>query len=225
MYMAPQESSHDRVCHINPSAACLVLLCLLTGCAAVSKTSEPFPWDIREYRRFVKDNRQLLNEIYSREYEPYTFVVDTATGSTVIQNLIDPVVVRTITETLALTGRSGEAKVEACNHFVVTRFRYRPTPSIWPTIAQTLESRSGDCKGLSLLLLSLLLSQDVPCYGAIASGHMWVMANVNGRWKVLETDHEPVRGQIYRIPGFYDFPLFKIYSDKTLKRRRCPDTR
>jgi hypothetical protein len=39
-------------------------------------------------------------------------------------------------------------------------------------------------------------------------------------WFVLELDQNPERQKIYRIPNFYENLLYKIYADRSEKRKR-----
>jgi hypothetical protein len=49
---------------------------------------------------------------------------------------------------------------------------------------------------------------------------MWVKVRENYQWVVLELDQDPERQKIYRISGFYDNPLYRIYPDRSEKRKR-----
>jgi hypothetical protein len=49
---------------------------------------------------------------------------------------------------------------------------------------------------------------------------MWVKVHENYQWFVLELDQNPQRQKIYRIPGFYENPLYRIYGDRSEKRIR-----
>ena len=51
-------------------------------------------------------------------------------------------------------------------------------------------------------------------------GILWVKVHENDQWVVLELDLNPQRQKIYQIPGFYENPLYKIYSDRSEKRKR-----
>ena len=68
--------------------------------------------------------------------------------------------------------------------------------------------------------MSLLLSAGYDTYAGIANGHMWVKVRENYQWAVLELDQNPERQKIYRIPGFYENPLYRIYPDRSEKRKR-----
>ena len=154
------------------------------------------------------------------DYEEYLFLVDTDEGARPIQDLIDVESVRWLWNGSGGETLSQREKVLLCHKFIINRFTYVPIPNKWPFPEQTLMSHKGDCKGLSLLLISLLLSADVECYGAISHGHMWVNAKVDGKWQTLETDTDLERKMIYNSPGFYTTPLFKIFQHKTFKRIR-----
>jgi hypothetical protein len=49
---------------------------------------------------------------------------------------------------------------------------------------------------------------------------MWVNVNCDNQWQVLELDLDPERNTIYSIPDFYENPLYKIYPDRSEKRKR-----
>ena len=68
--------------------------------------------------------------------------------------------------------------------------------------------------------MSLLLSEGYITHAGISNGHMWVEVHVNYQWMVIELDQNPQRQKIYRLPGFYDNPLYKIYGDRSEKRKR-----
>jgi hypothetical protein len=93
-------------------------------------------------------------------------------------------------------------------------------PHRWQSVEETIKTRKGDCKSLSLLLMSLLKSAGYDSYAGIANGHMWVVAYEKNRWKIYELDKNRERNLIYGIPGFYDIPLYKIYPDRSEKRKR-----
>ncbi len=78
--------------------------------------------------------------------------------------------------------------------------------------------QKGDCKGLSLLFLSILIVFDIESYAAISNNHMWVEAKLDGKWKIFDTDSD--RKSIYQLSGIYEHPMFKIYSDRSEKRIR-----
>ena len=84
---------------------------------------------------------------------------------------------------------------------------------------ETIRTQNGDCKSLSLLLVSLLTSAGYDSYAGISNGHMWVVAYENNRWQVLDLDQHPARRKTYSTPGFYDDPLYKIYPDRSENRK------
>jgi transglutaminase-like putative cysteine protease len=161
-----------------------------------------------------------IDACYSDRYAPYPFIVDTDSGARLVQELIDPEAVSAIPGQLGLSGAVVDRRVRVLYRWVLENCRYTAGPRRWPTVAETLQTRRGDCKGLSLLLLSLLLCADVPAHAAVANGHMWVNVYQDSRLQVLELDQDPRRQRIYRIPGFYRKPLYRIYADLTLKRQR-----
>lgn len=176
------------------------------------------PWDPAVYAEFVAENMAFLNRYYSDEYAPYPFVVDTPGGSTLIQALMAFEQATLLVDRLDIGHLSDAGKTAVILDHVRDHYAYRLAPNRWASAAEVAETGRGDCKGLSLLLLSLLEAADVQAYAAIANGHMWVNAYYDHRWHVLETDTDAQRRRIYQTPGFYDAPLYKIYADKTLKR-------
>jgi hypothetical protein len=68
--------------------------------------------------------------------------------------------------------------------------------------------------------MSCLTNAGYDTYAAISNGHMWVNVNHNNQWQVLELDLDPARNTVYQIPGFYDNPLYRIYPDRSEKRKR-----
>jgi transglutaminase-like putative cysteine protease len=206
---------------VAPAAACLLVLgCgLLWGCAALGPSRGP---EADDYERFLRQNMAALDQLYTDEYEPVEFVVDTDGGSERIQALIDPQTVAAIADALAGPDLGPWQKIGALHRFVQSEFAYEAAPLRWARPDETLVTRRGDCKSLSLLLLSLLLRSGLDAHAAIGNGHMWVSVQVEGRRQVLETDRDPQRSRTYGIPGFYDRPLYKIYRDVSLKRKRRP---
>ena len=75
------------------------------------------------------------------------------------------------------------------------------------------------------VLMSLLLSAGIESYAAISNGHMWTNVFFDNTWHVLEVDKDPERNKIYQIPGFYKNPVYKIFKDRTLKRKRIRNYR
>ena len=206
------------------------ILCLFffSGCAALYKKEIPeepiipeLKWDLDSYAEFVKQNMTEINARYSPDYVFYEFVVDTEYGSTVIQNLIDPEAASAITADLGNhSNPEYRDKLVTIYQYTIEEYNYILDPYTWQSVAETIRTKKGDCKSLSLLLMSLLLSAGYDTYAGIANGHMWVKVRENYQWVVLELDQNPQRQKIYRIPGFYDDPLYKIYPDRSEKRKR-----
>ena len=206
----------------------ILLLFFFPGCAALYKkevTEEPIipelKWDLDSYAKFVKQNMAEINARYTSEYVSYEFVVDTEYGSTVVQNLIDPEAVSKISANLG-TYSDPEYPHELVTiyQYIVKEYDYILDPHAWQSVEETIRTKKGDCKSLSLLMMSLLLSAGYDTYAGIANGHMWVKVHENYQWVVLELDQNPERQKIYRIPGFYDKPLYRIYRDRSEKRKR-----
>lgn len=197
-----------------------------SGCAflprptAVETEMPVQQWGQQAYARFVEQNMKMLNEIYSTEYIPYPFVVDTVQGSLLIQRLLDHRAVMPVVDVLKAAGPSGEQLFWSLYEFVVREFEYVADAAFWPTVTETLERKGGDCKGLSLLLMSLFRAAGYEAYAAISNGHMWVCGYDGTEWHTVEVDKDPERNRIYKIEGFYENPLFKVYPDRTLKRKK-----
>lgn len=198
------------------------------GCAALYKKEIPaapiipeLKWDLDSYAEFVKQNMAEINARYSSDYVFHVFVVDTEYGSTVIQNLIDPEAASTITADLGKhSNPEYQDKLVTIYQYIIAEYDYILDPHAWQSVEKTIRTKKGDCKSLSLLLMSLLLSAGYDTYAGIANGHMWVKVRENYQWAVLELDQDPERQKIYRIPGFYENPLYKIYPDRSQKRKR-----
>lgn len=198
------------------------------GCAALYKKKMPeksiipeLKWDLNSYAQFVKQNIKEINERYASEYVLYEFVVDTDYGSTVIQNLIDPAAISAILADLEkYSDPEYPDRLITTYQYIVGEYDYILDPHAWQSVEETIRTKKGDCKSLSLLLMSLLLSEGYDTYAGIANGHMWVNVYENYQWVVLELDQNPQRQKIYRIPGFYENPLYKIYADRSEKRKR-----
>jgi hypothetical protein len=201
---------------------------LLSGCAAIQREKIPaepiFPdlkWNLASYAEFVKENMAEINANYSTVYAPYEFVVDTDCGSTVIQNLLD-----TESTTAITAGLMSDANPEPSDSLmhiyqhIINHYDYILDPGKWQSIEETIRAKKGDCKSLSMLLMSCLAAAGYDTYAAISNGHMWVNVNHENQWQVLELDLDPERNTIYRIPGFYENPLYKIYPDRSEKRKR-----
>jgi hypothetical protein len=198
----------------------------LTGCGLQldRSTKEPppplEPWNPDIYGAFISENRALIDQIYSDEYVDYPFMVDSEDGSVLIQDLINPEAVRSLSEEILPAEGDGRQILDAAQRYLIAAISYRARPGVWMTLDETLEIGAADCKGRSLLLLSLLLAANQEAYAAIGNGHMWVVVNLDGQWQTVETDPDPERRQIYSMPGFYKRPLYKIYADRTIKRKR-----
>jgi hypothetical protein len=201
---------------------------LLSGCAAIQREKIPaepiFPdlkWNLASYAEFVKENMAEINANYSTVYAPYEFVVDTDCGSTVIQNLLD-----TESTTAITAGLMSDANPEPSDSLmhiyqhIINHYDYILDPGKWQSIEETIRAKKGDCKSLSMLLMSCLAAAGYDTYAAISNGHMWVNVNHENQWQVLELDRDRERNTIYRIPGFYENPLYKIYPDRSEKRKR-----
>ncbi|MGD2186240.1 MAG: transglutaminase domain-containing protein [Desulfobacterales bacterium] len=205
-----------------------LLLFVFPGCAALPKKEmheeslvPKLKWDLNSYAQFVKQNMAQINARYASEYIAYEFVVDTENGSTVVQNLIKPEAVSTIIVDMEkYSDPEYSDRLVAIYQYIIEEYDYILDPHTWQSVEETIRNKRGDCKSLSLLLMSLLLSAGYETYAGIANGHMWVKVHENYRWFVLELDHHPERQKIYRIPGFYDNPLFRIYADRSEKRKR-----
>ena len=198
------------------------------GCAALNRKEAPeepiipeLKWDLDNYAQFVKQNMTEIDEGYASEYILYEFVVDTDYGSTIIQNLIDP---QTASSLIADMEKNADLqypnRLDTIYQYIVEEYNYILDPHAWQSVEETIRTKKGDCKSLSLLLMSLLLSDGYLSYAGISNGHMWVKVHANYQWTVLELDQNPQRQKIYRIPGFYDNPLYKIYGDRSEKRKR-----
>jgi hypothetical protein len=206
----------------------ILWLFVLSGCAALYKKEIPeesiipeLKWDLDSYAEFVKQNMTEINARYSSDYVVYEFVVDTEYGSTVIQNLIDPEAASAITADLGKhSNPEYQDKLVTIYQYIIEEYNYILDPHAWQSVEETIRTKKGDCKSLSLLLMSLLLSAGYDTYAGIANGHMWIKVHENYQWYVLELDLNPQRQKIYRIPGFYENPLYKIYPDRSEKRKR-----
>ena len=212
----------------NVIAFCMLWVFLLSGCAAVQKEKIPperiFPelkWNLESYAEFVKENMTEINANYSTEYTPYEFIVDTEYGSTVVQNLLDHGSAAKINP--GLWGDTSPEHSDPLMHIyqhIIEHYDYILDPIKWQSVEETIKTQKGDCKSLSLLLMSWLTNAGYDAYAGISNGHMWVNVNHGNRWQVLELDPDPERNTIYRIPGFYENPLYKIYPDRSEKRKR-----
>jgi hypothetical protein len=201
---------------------------MLLGCAGVQRENIPAENIIPEAKRhietyaaFVKENMAVTRAHYAKSYTPVEFIVDMDGGSTKIQDLIDPGMVASINAELRTDAISRlPNKLERIYQYVLSHYNYVMDPHRWQSVEETIKTRKGDCKSLSLLLMSLLKSAGYDSYAGIANGHMWVVAYEKNRWKIYELDKNRERNLIYGIPGFYDIPLYKIYPDRSEKRKR-----
>ena len=200
----------------------------LSGCAAIQKEKIPaetiipeLKWNLASYAEFVKENMTEMNANYSTVYAPYEFIVDTDYGSTVIQNLFDPEFTTSINAGLMSDANPepSEPLMRIYQH-IINHYDYILDPVKWQSVEETIRTQKGDCKSLSLLLMSCLTNAGYNTYAGISNGHMWVNVNHDNQWQVLELDLDPERNTIYRIPGFYENPLYKIYPDRSEKRKR-----
>jgi hypothetical protein len=206
----------------------LLLVFLLSGCAAVQKEKIPeksiipeLKWNLESYAEFVKENMTEINANYSTDYTPYEFIVDTAYGSTVVQNLLDPGSATIINPGLLGAANPGPSDpLKRIYQHIIKHYDYILDPLKWQSVEETIKTRKGDCKSLSLLLMSWLTTAGYEAYAGISNGHMWVNVNHDNQWQILELDLDPDRNTIYRIPGFYENPLYKIYPDRSEKRKR-----
>ncbi len=206
----------------------MLWLFLLSGCAAIQREKIPaeriipeLKWNLASYAEFVKENMAEINANYSKEYAPYEFVVDTDYGSTVIQNLLDPGSATAINTGVPLVANPQPSEpLMPIFHHIIDHYDYILDPGKWQSIEETIRAKRGDCKSLSLLLMSCLAAAGYDTYAAISNGHMWVNVNHENQWQVLELDRDRERNTIYRIPGFYENPLYKIYPDRSEKRKR-----
>ena len=215
---------------MNPKILTIGILWLFvfSGCAALFKKEIPeepiipeLKWDLDSYAEFVKQNMTEINARYSADYVAYEFVVDTEYGSTRIQNLIDPEAASAIRADLGKhSNPEYQDKWVTIYQYIIEEYDYILDPLTWQSVAETIRTKKGDCKSLSLLLMSLFLAAGYDTYSAIANGHMWVKVRENYQWAVLELDQNPERKKIYRIPGFYENPLYRIYPDRSEKRKR-----
>jgi len=198
-------------------------LCLCHGCASIPDSLKEKPPE-NAYLQYLKMNMAMQEEIYAATYRGVVFTVETTAGSRRVQELLD----LTGTRQLALQLTHGVAddrlQAERLYRYVTTSFRYVRMPELWMSAAEARHLGYGDCKSLSLLLLSLMINCGFDAYAAVGHGHMWVSVKIGERWHVFETDTDPARRAIYGQPDFYRYPLFRIFPDRTEKRKRKPET-
>jgi hypothetical protein len=182
------------------------------------------PDTIADHKSFVLQNIEMLNGRYSRDYAPSLFVVDLDGGSKIIQELLDPDAGKRLAEQIGVHGMSESEKVRRFQDYIHRELRYRPEPNRWSTVEEILQIGRADCKGRSLVLLSLLAAEGIESYAGISNGHMWISAHYLQTWHVLETDPNAEGNPIYRVEGFYEDPLYKVFPQQTLKRIPLPGT-
>jgi hypothetical protein len=208
-------------------ALALVSAVVMLSCALLKPVEEPEypvePWSIESYADFVRRNMVYLNEMYTTAYAPHEFVVDTDSGAVRVQELLDIGFALRALDDMNTPDPDPGRHIQRLLSHVLNSYDYRVDPDRWVAVREVIQSRRADCKGLSLLLLSLLTASGLEAYAAVSNGHMWVNAYDGSRWHVLETDTDPERGRIYTIPGFYENPLFKIYPNMSLKRKPRKD--
>ncbi len=192
---------------------------LAQGIAPLKKTRASYNLDMQYYTALLKQNIEIADKRYSKEYILYDFIVDTEYGSTLIQNLIDPAAVAFIIEALEIDNLDENNKLLKIFDYVRQDYAFVPDPYTWPTVEETIKKKKGDCNSLSLLLMSLLQAADINTYAGISNGHMWVYAFCQENWQLLEIDQDPVRKKIYSLPGFYNNPVYKIFVDHSKKRK------
>jgi hypothetical protein len=178
------------------------------------------PKEQQDYAVFLKQNMEERDKEYSTDYTLFDFVVDTDYGSTLIQNLIDPKAVSSIIYKLGVQDLEHNDKLSTIYEYVVSEYVFEMDPYKWQTVEETVKAKKGDCKDLSLLLMSLLLSAGIDSHVSISNGHMWTNVFFDNEWHVLEVDKNSERNKIYHIPGFYENPLYKVFIDHAIKRRR-----
>ncbi|MFH1980762.1 MAG: transglutaminase domain-containing protein [Pseudomonadota bacterium] len=177
------------------------------------------PDALASYREMVVENIVLINRLYQPRYEGTAYIVDTDTGSTPVQALINAEAAARYLNRYG-TDRSDGSAADDVLTLVHSRFEYVDETQPWQDVAETIASGRGDCKNLSLLLLALLETAGVPAYAGISNGHMWVVSGAPENVRIMEVDTSPVRRSVYAIAAFYDMPLYRIYTTHAEKRRR-----
>jgi Transglutaminase-like superfamily len=212
---------------ITNTLVLLLMLLIHIGCSPGVKVKYPeeiimstLPENLQDYAMFLRQNMEGINEKYSREYIPFNFEVDTDYGSTLIQTFIDPEAVSSITHHLGINNLGYKEKISVIYNYVIHGYSFIIDPYGWQTVKETIKTKKGDCKSLSLLLMSLFLSAGIDSHVAVSNGHMWTNVFYDNTWHVLEVDMDPDRNKIYQIPGFYENPLYKVYIDHTERRKR-----
>ena len=213
------------------AAAVTFLILFFAGCGLLRSTrpGDParppgLPREYSAYALFLAQNSETIEARYTREYEPFEFIVDLDGASTIVQHLIEPAAVSAIAQALVADSAGAPSKIDILLDHVHREYACATAPRYWIPVSDTLAAGRGDCRSLSLMLLSLLLAADIPAYAAVSNGHMWVNAFDGGKWRILETDPDPDRNKIYALPGFYATPLYRIYPDRSEKRKKRPAT-
>jgi hypothetical protein len=208
-------------CLLLQMSTLLLLSCAREGILrpVEEPTARLEPWSIESYSEFVRRNMAYLDDIYTTEYVAHEFVVDTDAGAVRIQELLDIDAAQRLLQGIDLPHSALGQKIRGILRYVLDTFDYRVDPDRWVSVADVIRKGRADCKGLSLLLVSLLTAAGIEAYAGISNGHMWVCAHDGHCWQVLETDTDPVRAGIYGLPGFYEHPLFKIYPHVSCKRK------
>lgn len=231
-YLDPMRTKAHRPAYLQRPALLAVIfitmaIVLPIGCAhqpaldSKPKIKPSTTQTPENYHAFLVENRVLIERVYSQDYTECQFEVDSEEGTILVQKLIEPDKVSEIINKTIPLGTEDQRIIDLVHEYITTTIQFQPMPNVWPTISETLARKEADCKGLSLLMLSLLLAANQNAYAAINNGHMWVVVWVDGRWKQVETDPNPQRVNLYAsVPDFYIQPIFKIYADRTLKRRR-----
>ena len=210
---------------INALALLFLIVTLIDCAPGLKKYPEEFkmpaiPEELQDYAIFLKKNMEGINEKYSKEYIPFNFEVDTDNGSSLIQTFINPEAVASIADNLGVENLEYKRRIFILYDYVIHDYAFIMDPFKWQTVEETVKTKKGDCKSLSLLLMSLLLSAGIDSYVAISNVHMWTNVYFDNEWHVLEVDKNSDRNKIYQIPGFYKDPLYKVFIDHTVKRKR-----
>ena len=144
----------------------ILLAALAAACARVPPVPDGMPEDVPSrpdrlsaYRQFVTENQHLINRQYGSRYAPATFVVDTENGSAPIQSLVDTDAAAEFLARHPLPAPGDASDPEVLTDLVRRSLRYVPEPMRWNPAKETMARGRGDCKNLSLVLLSLLAQQ------------------------------------------------------------------
>jgi hypothetical protein len=134
----------------GPLVALLFLvlgLALGQGCARLQKKppvettpSMVQPVPLQNYAEFIKQNMDYINAVYSTDYAPYVFVVDTERGSRPVQALLEPEAVAGLADRLNRDARSNSVKVANIYNHVIDNFRYHPMPHQWEPVSEVVRS-------------------------------------------------------------------------------------